>query len=190
MRARSPPCGWPIPWERSSRGPTTSSLLAGFAPFALLGPALGAASVTPVMDVTKPATLTASALADAAIAGQSSVMFASPAALANVVQTAGDLTREQRAALAGVRQLLSAGAPVHPALLRQLSAVLPHAEVHTPYGMTEGLLLSDIDGDEIERLRRAPDALYDELATLDALVVTVLAAGGTTPAGASATWPP
>lgn len=54
------------------------SLLAGFAPFALLGPALGAASVSPDMDVTQPATLTAQKLADAAIAGQSSVLFASP----------------------------------------------------------------------------------------------------------------
>ena len=35
-------------------------------------------------------------------------------------------------------------------------------------------------------LRSAPDELYDALGTLDALVVTVLAAGGTTPAGASA----
>ena len=35
-------------------------------------------------------------------------------------------------------------------------------------------------------LRSAPDELYDELATLDALVVTVLAAGGTTPGSASA----
>ncbi|NYG54529.1 cobaltochelatase subunit CobN [Nocardioides perillae] len=35
-------------------------------------------------------------------------------------------------------------------------------------------------------LRSAPDALYDAFRTLDALVVTVLAAGGTTPAGASA----
>ena len=35
-------------------------------------------------------------------------------------------------------------------------------------------------------LRAAPDALYDALGTLDALVVTVLAAGGSTPAGASA----
>ncbi|KAJ1684190.1 hypothetical protein LUZ63_020483 [Rhynchospora breviuscula] len=35
-------------------------------------------------------------------------------------------------------------------------------------------------------LRSAPDDLYDELARLDALVVTVLAAGGTTPAGVSA----
>jgi cobaltochelatase CobN len=35
-------------------------------------------------------------------------------------------------------------------------------------------------------LRAASDDLYDALGTLDALVVTVLAAGGTTPAGASA----
>ena len=35
-------------------------------------------------------------------------------------------------------------------------------------------------------LRAAPDDLYDALGTLDALVVTVLAAGGSTPAGVSA----
>jgi cobaltochelatase CobN len=35
-------------------------------------------------------------------------------------------------------------------------------------------------------LRSAPDSLYAELGTLDALIVTVLAAGGTTPGGASA----
>lgn len=35
-------------------------------------------------------------------------------------------------------------------------------------------------------LRSAPDELYDAFATLDALVVTVLAAGGSVPAGASA----
>jgi cobaltochelatase CobN len=35
-------------------------------------------------------------------------------------------------------------------------------------------------------LRAAPDDLYDALGTLDALIVTVLAAGGVTPAGASA----
>jgi cobaltochelatase CobN len=35
-------------------------------------------------------------------------------------------------------------------------------------------------------LRSAPDELYDELGTLDALVVTVLAAGGTTPSQSSA----
>ncbi|MDR7251924.1 cobaltochelatase CobN [Nocardioides sp. BE266] len=35
-------------------------------------------------------------------------------------------------------------------------------------------------------LRAAPDELYDAFGTLDALIVTVLAAGGSTPAGASA----
>jgi len=35
-------------------------------------------------------------------------------------------------------------------------------------------------------LRSAPDDLFDALGTLDALIVTVLAAGGTTPAGSSA----
>ncbi|OEU96231.1 cobaltochelatase subunit CobN [Streptomyces oceani] len=38
----------------------------------------------------------------------------------------------------------------------------------------------------VSSLRSAPDALYEELATLDALVVTVLAAGGAQPATASA----
>ncbi|MCU1569137.1 MAG: hydrolase, partial [Pseudarthrobacter sp.] len=56
-------------------------LVAGFAPFALLGPALGAVSVTPAMDVTAPRTLTASALADASAAIDATVVFASPAAL-------------------------------------------------------------------------------------------------------------
>ncbi|EYR63729.1 hydrolase, partial [Actinotalea ferrariae CF5-4] len=40
-------------------------LVAGFAPFALLGPALGCLSVTPDMDVTAPRTLTARAVAAA-----------------------------------------------------------------------------------------------------------------------------
>ena len=134
-----------------------SSLLAAFAPFALLGPALGAASVSPEMDVTKPATLTATALADAAITGQSTVLFASPAALENIVATAGKLNREQRRALGQVRLALSAGAPVHPNLLRQVGALLPNARVHTPYGMTEGLLLTDVDGETVQDLRRAAD---------------------------------
>src|SRR5690625_1097900 len=89
-----------------------SSLLAGFAPFALFGPAIGATSVTPKMSVTKPATLTATALADAAIAGDTTVMFASPAALRNVVATASQLSHEHRIALERISMLLSAGAPV------------------------------------------------------------------------------
>ena len=67
-------------------------LVAAFAPFALYGPALGLASAVPDMDVTAPGTLTAAALADAVAAVRATVVFASPAALRNVVATAGALT--------------------------------------------------------------------------------------------------
>lgn len=129
-----------------------SGLVAGFAPFALLGPALGATSVTPTMDVTRPKTLTASALASAAAAIDASVVFASPAALVNVVATAGELNAEQRAALAKVQTVLSAGAPIPVPLLEALSVLVPNASLHTPYGMTEGLPVTDVS---FEMIRQA-----------------------------------
>ena len=129
-----------------------SGLVAGFAPFALLGPALGATSVTPTMDVTRPKTLTASALASAAAAIDASVVFASPAALVNVVVTADELNAEQRAALAKVQTVLSAGAPIPVPLLEELSALVPNASLHTPYGMTEGLPVTDVS---FEMIRQA-----------------------------------
>ncbi|WP_288023909.1 AMP-binding protein, partial [Arthrobacter sp.] len=121
-----------------------TALVAGFAPFALLGPALGATSVTPDMDVTAPRTLTAAALADAAAAINATVVFASPAALVNVVATAAQLTDAHKAALAGVELVLSAGAPLGEPLLARVQDLAPHATLHTPYGMTEALPVTDI----------------------------------------------
>ena len=122
-----------------------TALVAAFAPFALLGPALGAVSASPAMDVTAPGTLTATALADAVGAVGATVVFASPAALANVVATGGDLAPRSRTALAGVRRLLSAGAPVPTGLLRRVGELLPSASLHTPYGMTEVLPVTDVE---------------------------------------------
>jgi acyl-coenzyme A synthetase/AMP-(fatty) acid ligase len=102
------------------------------------------------MDVTRPASLTASGLAKAADAVGATLVFASPAALRNVAATAGSLNAEQRRALDGIRLVLSTGAPVSPALLRKVQAVLPRAELHTPYGMTEALPIADISLAEIE----------------------------------------
>jgi len=121
-----------------------TALVAGFAPFALLGPALGATSVTPAMDVTAPKTLTAAALADAAAAVQATAVFASPAALANVLATADGLRPEHRAALDKVELLLSAGAPIPEPLLSRVQQLVPSASLHTPYGMTEALPVTDI----------------------------------------------
>ena len=140
---------------RSTYGLTAEDrLVAAFAPFALYGPALGLASAVPDMDVTAPGTLTASALADAVAAVGATVVFASPAALRNVVATAGDLTDAHREALAGVRLLISAGAPVPAALLQAVRDLLPHADPHTPYGMTEVLPVTDIALSELEAAGR------------------------------------
>ena len=122
-------------------------LVAAFAPFALYGPALGIASTIPDVDVTKPATLTADALAAACRAVNATIVFASPAALTNVVATAGKHDR-----FANIRLVLSAGAPVSAAMLRQAGRLFPGATLHTPYGMTEVLPVADINLAEIDKV--------------------------------------
>ena len=126
-----------------------SPLVAAFAPFVLLGPALGATSASPDMDVTAPGTLTAAALAQAVRAIDGAVVFASPAALANVVRTGDGLSDPDRDALGNVRLFLSAGAPVRPDLLESAVALMPNADAHTPYGMTESLLVTDVSLDQL-----------------------------------------
>jgi acyl-CoA synthetase (AMP-forming)/AMP-acid ligase II/pimeloyl-ACP methyl ester carboxylesterase len=124
--------------------------VAAFAPFALYGPALGLTSAVPDMDVTAPHTLTARGLAEAAAAIDATVVFAAPAALRNVVATAGDLDVTHRAALSRVRLVLSAGAPVPVSLLRAVKELLPGAATHTPYGMTEAMPVATLDPTTLE----------------------------------------
>ncbi|WP_394685259.1 alpha/beta fold hydrolase [uncultured Microbacterium sp.] len=130
-----------------------TGLVTGFAPFALLGPALGTRSATPDMDVSAPRTLTAAAVAAAVRASDARIVFLSPAAVSNVVATASALTRDDRAALENVETFLSTGAPVSVDLLRRAQALMPNAVAHTPYGMTECLLVADVTLPEIEQAR-------------------------------------
>jgi acyl-coenzyme A synthetase/AMP-(fatty) acid ligase/pimeloyl-ACP methyl ester carboxylesterase len=127
-------------------------LVAAFAPFALYGPLAGIPSVVPQMDVAAPGTLTARALGDAAVAVDATLVFASPAALRNVLATRDQLTDRHRAAFAKVRLLLSAGAPVRASLLRAGAELFPNAVLHTPYGMTECLPVATISLTEIDTL--------------------------------------
>lgn len=128
-----------------------TGLVAGFAPFALLGPALGATSVTPAMDVTSPKTLTAKALAAAAQAIDATCVFASPAALMNVVRTASGLDTQLVQALGKIDLMLSAGAPLSIPLLTAVASLVPNASIHTPYGMTEALPITDVDFETIKQ---------------------------------------
>ncbi|MDF2991311.1 MAG: acyl-CoA synthetase (AMP-forming)/AMP-acid ligase [Microbacterium sp.] len=127
-----------------------TGLVTGFAPFALLGPALGTRSATPDMDVSAPRTLTAAAVAAAVRASDARIVFLSPAAVANVVATAAELDDADRAALERVETFLSTGAPVGIDLLRRAHELMPNAVAHTPYGMTECLLVADVTLPEIE----------------------------------------
>jgi acyl-coenzyme A synthetase/AMP-(fatty) acid ligase len=96
------------------------------------------------MSVTSPGSLRAAALADACTAVNATLVWASPAALRSALATASSLTPLQRRSLEGVRLLMSAGAPVPASLLEQAASVMPNAEPHTPYGMTEVLPVADI----------------------------------------------
>ena len=116
------------------------SFVAAFAPFALFGPALGITTGLADMDVTSPATLTANALDDACRATQATMVFASPAALVNVLKTASKNLNSLR----HVRLVMSAGAPVPIETLRHMQKLCPQAEMHTPYGMTEVLPVADL----------------------------------------------
>ncbi|WZH37175.1 MAG: alpha/beta fold hydrolase [Microbacterium enclense] len=127
-----------------------TGLVTGFAPFALLGPALGTRSATPDMDVSAPRTLTAAAVAAAVRASEARIVFLSPAAVANVVATVAELDDADRAALERVETFLSTGAPVGIDLLRRAQELMPNAVAHTPYGMTECLLVADVTLPEIE----------------------------------------
>jgi acyl-coenzyme A synthetase/AMP-(fatty) acid ligase/pimeloyl-ACP methyl ester carboxylesterase len=123
---------------------TTDRLVAAFAPFALYGPALGITSVVPEMDVTRPSTLTASALGTAAAEVDATIIFASPAALQNVVATAHLMSPSERTAVARVRLVMSAGAPLRLDLLQSVAELAPAAEIRAPYGMTEVLPVADL----------------------------------------------
>lgn len=129
-----------------------TSLVAAFAPFALLGPTLGCRTAVPDMDVTRPATLTADGLARAVAAIDADAVFLSPAALNNVVATSGEPQESalgERTAFGGVHLVLSVGAPVGAPLLHAAQEVLRNASIRTPYGMTECLLVADITREAI-----------------------------------------
>jgi len=128
----------------------SDSLVAAFGPFALAGTLMGLPSAVPDMKVTSPASLTARALSDAVHAVKATLVFASPAALKNITATAGGIPTDQVTDMDGVRLLMSAGAPVPALVLRAAVKLMPNAEAHTPYGMTEVMPVADIDLGEIE----------------------------------------
>ena len=98
-------------------------LVAAFAPFALYGPALGIGAAVPRMDVTRPGTLTADALADAAAVGRGDpgLRVAGRAAQRGRHRKPADRPSSAHHSQR-IRLVLSAGAPVAVPLLRRPTA--------------------------------------------------------------------
>lgn len=145
---------------RAHYGLTESDgLVAAFAPWAVLGPALGIASVIPDMNLIRPDTLTAHAVADAIAQVGGTVMWASPAAFRGILASADAASDADMTELARLRLVLGAGAPVEASLLHAMARLCGAADVRTPYGMTEVLPVSDVSMAQIDAAGPGPGVL-------------------------------
>ncbi|MEE4172623.1 MAG: fatty acid CoA ligase family protein [Xanthomonadales bacterium] len=120
--------------------------LATFPPFALFDPALGMTTVVPHMDPTRPARANPRYLVQAIEQFGVTNLFGSPALLKVLGRHAAD----QKLRFPTVRRVLSAGAAVPPATVEMMQAALgEHGAIHTPYGATECLPVTNISSREL-----------------------------------------
>ena len=115
--------------------PTDTGFLTSFAPFILLGPALGVPCVLPDIDVTRPADLDFDRCQAAIVLSGADVAWLSPASARRIVETAAGRRLE-------LRLVMLAGAPIPTALAADIEAVTG-ADVRSPWGMTEAMPITD-----------------------------------------------
>ena len=121
-----------------------------FPPFALFDPALGVTSVIPDMDPTRPARANPRKLLRAIERFDVTQLFGSPALVAVLARHGEKLPT--------VRRVISAGAPVPPEVVARMRALLPEdAQLWTPYGATECLPVTVIEGRELQTTREATE---------------------------------
>jgi acyl-CoA synthetase (AMP-forming)/AMP-acid ligase II len=113
--------------------------------FALFNPALGMCTVVPEMNPSRPATVDPAKIVQAIEQNQVTNSFGSPALWTKIAR----YCEAHSVTLPSIRRILMAGAPVPPALMRQMQAILPNGEIHTPYGATEALPVSSISATEV-----------------------------------------
>lgn len=120
--------------------------LSGFPLFALFNAAMGVTTVIPKMDPTRPARVNPANIVEAVRMWHVTQAFGSPA----IWNRVGPYCQEHGIQLTTLRRVLSAGAPVPPAVLRSMMAVMPEgAQMHTPYGATEALPVATLSADEV-----------------------------------------
>lgn len=114
--------------------------------FALFSASLGACSVIPDMDPTRPAQVDPEKFIASIERYGVTYSFGSPA-IWNVVSR---YCLEKKIRLKSLRKVLMAGAPVSGELLERVAAILPDdAKIFTPYGATESLPIVSMESREI-----------------------------------------
>ena len=118
-----------------------------FPPFALFDPAMGMTTVVPLMDPTRPARADPHLLVETIERYSVTNIFGSPALL-NVLSRH---TEAKDLHLPSVRRVISAGAVLPFTTLRRMQkALVPGAEVYSPYGATECLPVACISGSQLD----------------------------------------
>ena len=141
--------------EAYSIDPEHDGLVAAFAPWVVLGPALGIPSAIPDMDVTDPSTLTMESFTAAANAVGGTIAWTSPTGVRALIDTADRTDRRPDR----LKLLMVAGAPTPVPTLEALARLIPSAEVATPYGMTEALPLTAVGLPELQGAGDGPGVL-------------------------------
>lgn len=114
--------------------------------FSLFSVALGMSVVIPDMDPTKPAKVNPHHIVEAILDHGATSAFGSPIVWDRVAQ----YCQQQQIKLPTLRRILTAGAPINPALLKRYQQILnPGVELHTPYGATECLPVATISSGQI-----------------------------------------
>ncbi len=126
--------------------------LATFPLFGLFAPALGLTSVLPDINPSHPGQADPRRIVEPILKYGVTSMFASP----TLLEKTSRFAHEHNLHLPSLRKVISAGAPVRPKSAVAFSSLMPADSIlMTPYGATEGVPLSRIDGDEIALKTRA-----------------------------------
>lgn len=129
--------------------------LCTFPLFALFAPALGMTAIVPDMDPTHPARANPARIFEAIDDFGVTNMFGSPALLRRL----GEAGKSLSVRLPTLKRVISAGAPVSPKILEELTPMLDRpAQIYTPYGATESLPVASIgSGAILGETRHATD---------------------------------
>lgn len=114
--------------------------------FSLFSIALGMTCVIPDMDPTKPAQIDPHNMVEAILDHGATTAFGSPAVWDRVAH----YCNENNIKLPTLKRILTAGAPINPALMKMYGDILNEdVFLHTPYGATECLPVASISSQEV-----------------------------------------